>query len=112
MRPTSPTPSDSSAFNKVHQQPTAKDEFSAFGEFVTAELRSIQSAERAAYVKRKLNRALADLMDESESMAVGMPPSPPSKQQANNKVVGHLAPSLQNSKHIFLFLDCVFSQNI
>lgn len=44
-----------------------RDEFSAFGEFVVAELRSIPP-DHAAYVKRKLNRALMDLMDEAELM--------------------------------------------
>lgn len=43
------------------------DEYSIFGAFVAAELRSI-SSDRAAYVKRKLNRALMDLMEEVELM--------------------------------------------
>lgn len=43
------------------------DHLSAFGDFVVSELRSIPP-DRAAYVKRKLNRTLMDLMDEVDMM--------------------------------------------
>lgn len=65
----SPTP-DSSDFANLTGQLfplPLRDDFSAFGEFVVSELRSIPP-DRAAYVKRKLNRTLMDLMDEVETM--------------------------------------------
>lgn len=56
------------ALNANSQSSTAtRDEFSAFGDFVVSELRSIPP-NRAAYVKRKLNRTLMDLMDEVASI--------------------------------------------
>lgn len=52
---------------KIMTSQVKRDEYSAFGEYVASELRSIPPV-RATYVKRKLNQALINLMEEVDSM--------------------------------------------
>lgn len=78
-RPKQQTPSpspDSNGFKEmaakalnVMSSRIRQDECSVFGEYVATELRSLPP-DRAAYVKRKLTRALLDLMDEVAELMV------------------------------------------
>lgn len=74
QNPSQSPSSDTSGFKKMAAQAlkimtsqVKRDEYSAFGEYVVSELRSIPPV-RAAHVKRKLNHALINLMEEVDSM--------------------------------------------
>lgn len=55
------------ALSAISTRVTTKDEYATFGEYIASELRSL-GGQRAVFVKRKLQRAFLEFVEEAELM--------------------------------------------